>query len=386
MKRDYYEVLGIRRDATEAEVRQAFRRLAKQLHPDANSDDAEAEERFKELNEAYAALSDPERRARYDRFGHESTGAGEGGFDFGTDLGGTIFEWVFGGGSDAAHASRGRDLRVDITLTLKEAARGGTRTINVTRLEWCDECHGTGAASGARPETCPTCRGAGQVRILQNTFLGAIPVTTTCQRCQGRGEIIRRPCSRCGGQGRARRGSPVEVTIPAGVDNGMRIHIRGQGEAAPRGGARPGDLWVYIHVRPHPAFQRQGCDLLCEAEVSLMRAALGGTLEVPTLDGSERMRIPPGAQPGDQFRLRGRGLLDPTQISAPPGDLLVVLRVTVPRKLNERQRQLLRELAVSLGEELDEPPQVEGEGSGLFEWVRNIFGSRSSPRADEGDE
>src|SRR5712692_2354159 len=370
--KDYYSTLGVAKTATEKEIKQAYRKLARTHHPDVNQGDSSAEARFKEINEAYEVLSNPEKRQRYDQFGHAGVNGapGAGGFDFGGFGVGDIFDMFFGGatrdaGPRGARVEPGADLRYDLEITLEEAAFGAGRSIEITKLETCTLCKGTGGKEGSRAETCPTCRGQGQVRSTQQTFLGSFSTVTTCPRCRGEGQTIQDPCSRCKGDGRERRTKTLSVKIPAGVDSGARIRFTGEGEAGPRGGPS-GDLYVVTRVRPHPVFERQGQDVACEVTISFAKAALGGKVEVPTLEGKEVLYLPEGTQPGDVFRLAGKGL--PEVGRSVRGDQHVVVRVATPTRLNERQRRALHEFAAASGEEVGET----GDGS-FFEKIRNIF-------------
>ncbi len=347
-KRDYYEVLGIARNATETDIKKAYRRLAMKYHPDKNPGDAAAEEKFKEAAEAYAVLSDAEQRARYDRFGHAGVGAAAaGGFSGGfagfqnfEDILGDIFGFGFGGaggGRRASQVQRGADLRYDLELTLEEAAKGVTTQIRVPRLETCDECGGSGAASGTTPETCPTCGGAGQVRYQQGFF----SVTRTCPQCRGTGRIIKDACRACRGEGRVRREKKIELKVPAGIDDGMRLRVAGEGESG-IGGGPPGDLQVVIHIREHEIFERQDNNLLCQIAIDFAEAALGAEIEVPLLDGHASLKIPEGTQTGATFRLRGKGI---ASLSGEVGDLFVIVNVVTPTSLTPEQRRLLEEFA-----------------------------------------
>ncbi len=351
-KRDYYEVLGVSRNASPEEIKAAYRATAVKFHPDRNPGNPDAEERFKEAAEAYAVLSDPNKRAHYDRFGH--TGVGEqpfSGFDatvFGdfADILGNLFgfEGFFGGRRSSGGPSRGSDLRVGITVELHEVATGVERTLTIPREENCERCGGSGLAEGARPETCTACGGRGQVRFAQGFFT----MLQTCPRCGGAGRVITHPCGDCGGSGRQRVRRQVTVKVPPGVEDGTRLRLVGQGEAGARGGP-PGDLYVVVQVPPHRRFARDGADLHVEEEVSAFHAALGTTIEVETLDGKEEVAVPPGSQYGDTLVVRGKGL--PRLRHAGTGDLVVHLKITVPKKLSRRQRELLGEIL----SELDKP-------------------------------
>ncbi|HSV73972.1 MAG TPA: molecular chaperone DnaJ [Chthonomonadales bacterium] len=358
-KRDYYEVLGVSRNASTEEIKRAFRNLARRYHPDVNKA-SNAEARFREINEAHEVLSDEAKRRAYDRFGHEALNgaAADGGFGFGpAGFGGftDIFDAFFGqggqGASSATVAARGDDLRIDIQLTLEEAVLGAEKSLAYARLERCEVCTGTGAEPGTHPETCPVCRGAGHVRSTRSTLLGTFQTTATCGRCRGEGRVIPSPCQQCGGSGRMRRQRERSVRIPAGIDTGSRVRLQGEGDAGIRSG-EPGDLYVHTHVQPHEVFERRGNDLYCEVPISFARAALGGKVTVPRIDGTEELDIPAGTQPGSTFRLRDRGA--PDLGGRGRGHQYVIVQVQVPTKLSGEQRQLLRELARSLGEEAEE--------------------------------
>ncbi len=353
-KRDYYEILGVPRDADENTIKSAYRKLARQYHPDVNKS-PDAEERFKEVNEAYEVLSDTEKRQAYDRYGHAATQGGFGAGGPGSPFGGMggfadIFEEFFGGFGGMRSATRGPtrgdDLRYDLEITFQEAVFGAEKEIEVPRLEVCPVCQGTGAEPGTKPIRCPQCHGTGEVRRAQQTILGQFVSVTTCPRCNGEREIVTTPCSHCRGQKRVTVTRRLSVSIPAGVDDGMRIRLAGEGEPGERGGP-PGNLYVFLHVKPHPVFQRQENDILLELPINIVQAALGCEPEVPTLDGKMKLTIPPGTQHGTVFRLRGKGV--PILRSNRRGDQLVTVRVVVPDKLNEKQRKLLQELGDTLG-------------------------------------
>lgn len=352
-KRDYYEVLGVDRNATETEIKKAYRKLARQYHPDVNPDNKEAEAKFKEISEAYEVLSDPEKRSRYDRFGHAGTeaggfGGGFGGFGGGPgpDFGGfgDIFDMFFGGGFGAARPQRGprkgADLQLGISISFEEAAFGVEKEVKIGRLESCPICRGTGAEPGTQPRTCPTCGGRGQVAESQSTPFGHFQTVRTCPRCQGEGKIIETPCKECRGSGTVRKNRTIKVTIPAGVDTGSRLRLSGEGEGGIRGGP-PGDLFVQITVKPHKIFRRDGYDVTCEIPISFAQAALGAELEVPTLEGKTILRIPEGTQTGSSFRLKGKGI--PSLRGFGRGDQHVVVKIVTPTRLTERQKELLRE-------------------------------------------
>lgn len=349
-KRDYYEVLGLPRDATEEDLKKAYRKLAVKYHPDKNPGDKTAEEKFKELGEAYEILSDPQQRAAYDQYGHAAfdrrAGFGRAGFHDPFDIfrevfgGGSIFEDFFGGGarSTSGGPQRGDDLRYDLEITFAEAAHGCEKEISVTKLERCEVCRGTGAEAGSKIRTCPTCAGRGQVLSSRGIF----SIAQTCPHCHGAGRIIDKPCKACHASGRSDRASKIKLRIPAGVDTGARLRSAGNGEAGLQGGPS-GDLYVVLHVQPHEIFQRDGDDLLCEVPVSFVQAALGGEIEVPALDGKTSIRIPPGTQPGTMFRLRGKGIKNVQGYGA--GDLHVRINVEVPTHLSAGQKAKLLEFA-----------------------------------------
>lgn len=355
-RRDYYEVLGVGHDAGENEIKRAYRSLAVRFHPDKNPDDPEAEEKFKEAAEAYAVLSDPEKRARFDRFGHQGLGAeGFTGFDadvFGdfADILGDIFGFgdLFGARrrSRSGGSRRGSDLQFAMSLSLEEAATGVERSIRVPRLEACQACEGSGVEPGTSPETCPSCNGRGQVAFRR----GFLTVAQTCRRCGGQGRVVAHPCRECGGRGRVQQETTLEVKVPAGVDNGMRLRLTGEGESGVLGGRR-GDLYVVVTIAPHEVFQRDGADLHMKLPVSVFKAMLGGRLTVPTVLGEEReLEIAPGTQPGQAVRLRGAGM--PALNGAGRGDLHVHFQVVVPRTLSEEQRSLVEEAAQVGGEDV----------------------------------
>ena len=358
-KRDYYEILGVGRNASGEEIKRAYRKLAVKFHPDKNPDDARAEEKFKELGEAYDVIMDEEKRAAYDRYGHaafsQGMGGGGGGFHdpfdifrevFGGGAGGGIFETFFGGGgsTDREGRQRGSDLRYDMQITLEEAAFGVEKEIEVRKLDACDKCKGTGAESGSRAVTCPSCHGRGQVISSRGFF----QVSQTCPRCRGVGEIIEKPCRVCGGEGRIEKTSRIKLKVPAGIADGSRLRSSRNGEAGIRGGA-PGDLYVVIHVKEHPIFQRDEDNLYCEVPIPFSTAALGGEIPVPTLDGKASLKVPAGMQSGQIFKLRGKGISNVNGHGR--GDLLARLLVEVPTRLNAEQRQKLEEFAGLCGEE-----------------------------------
>jgi molecular chaperone DnaJ len=349
IKRDYYEVLGVDRNATDEEIRRAFRKLAFKYHPDHNHDDKTGE-KFKEVNEAYEVLSDPDKRAAYDRFGHGGAeglfGRGFEGFDFG-GFGG-IFDAFFGGAATAARQApqRGADLSYGITITFEEAAFGCKKEITISRTENCSLCHGVGSKPGSQPSRCPNCNGTGQVRRVHQSLFGRFAHTITCNQCQGEGRIITEPCPQCRGTGREKRKPNISLNIPAGVDNGSQIRLRGEGEAGRRGGS-PGDLYITLSVTEHAFFSRDNDDILYELPINFAQAALGTEVEVPTLNGKTRLKISAGSQTGQVFRLKGQGI--PHLHRNGRGDHLVTLFVVTPDSLNEKQRRLLQELGDSLG-------------------------------------
>jgi molecular chaperone DnaJ len=370
-KRDYYEVLGVERNASETEIKKAYRKLARQYHPDVNPGDKTAEERFKEINEAYEVLSDPDKRARYDQFGHAGTDpngfGGFGGFGGAGDFTGfgDIFDMFFGGAAQRANRGPqvGSDLRLDLELTFEEAAFGVEKDIELPRLENCPTCEGTGAKPGTRPAACPKCQGTGQVRYTQKTMLGHFQTIKTCPECGGEGKVITTPCPECHGKGKIRKTRKLHIKIPAGVDTGSRIRLAGEGEAGLRGGP-PGDLYVYIEVRPHKIFERHGDDIYLEMPITFVQAALGDEIKVPTLEGKAALRIPEGTQTGTVFRLRGQGI--PHLKGSGRGDQHVKVVVVTPTKLSEEQKKLLRDFAKVSGEE-NYRPQEKGKEKGIFE-------------------
>lgn len=359
MARDYYEVLGVPRNASQEDIKRAFRRLARQYHPDV-SDAPDAEERFKEINEAYAVLSDPEKRAAYDRFGHAGVNGRGGAPDFSAMDFADLFEELFGfgfgrrPGPRRPRPRRGRDIHIKVTLTFEEAAFGTEKTIEVTRQEVCPVCHGSGAAPGTQPTRCPTCGGTGRVRQARQTFFGTMVQESVCPTCGGTGEVVTTPCPECGGKGRVRRTVRRVVPIPPGVDTGTQIRLSGEGHAGEHGGPS-GDLYLEVQVKPHRFFRRQGDDVLLQVSINMAQAALGAEVKVPTLDGEETLRIPAGTQPGQVFRLPGKGF--PHLRGNGRGDQVVVVDVAIPKRLNAEQRQLLEKLAASLGTEVKPQPR-----------------------------
>ena len=348
-KRDYYEVLGIDRNATDEKIKSAFRKLAMQYHPDRNREDG-AEEKFKEVNEAYEVLSDPDKRSAYDHYGHSGAdgflGRGFEGFDFGGF--GDIFDAFFGGAATATRQApqRGADLHYSITITFEEAAFGCEKEINILRTENCSLCQGIGGKSGSQPSRCPNCNGSGQVRRVQQTIFGRFTNIATCSQCHGEGRIITEPCPQCWGTGMEKCHRSIPVRIPAGVDDGSQIRLSGEGEAGLRGGS-PGNLYVILSVLPHQFFIRDGDNILYELPINFAQAALGTEVEVPTLDGKTKLKIPSGSQTGRVFRLKAQGILHLHRSGR--GDQLVTLFVVTPESLTETQRRLFQELAGSLG-------------------------------------
>lgn len=371
-KRDYYEILGVDKGASEKELKKSYRRMAMKYHPDRNPGDEKAEAQFKEVNEAFEILSDAQKRQAYDQFGHAGVdsnsgmggaSAGSGGFG---DVFGDIFGDIFSGqaGSGRGHSGhRGADLQYNMELDLKEAVKGVTKTIEVPSYDACGSCHGSGAKKGSQPTTCHTCQGQGQVRIQQGFFA----MQQTCPECQGSGQIIKNPCPDCRGEGRKRTTKSLSVKIPAGIDTGDRIRLTGEGEAGMTGGSS-GDLYVQMHVREHAIFQRDGRHLYCEIPVSFIDAALGSEMEAPTLDGRVKLKVPAETQTGKMFRLRGKGVTSTRGGAA--GDLICKVTVETPVKLSEHQKKLLREFQDSL--ESDDKQHAPQKGS-FFDGVKKFF-------------
>ena len=368
-KRDYYEVLGVDKNADAGTIKKAYYQLAKKYHPDANPGDKAAEEKFKEANEAYAVLSDADKRAKYDQYGHAafdpSMGGGNGGFsgfggfedfDLGDILGG-MFGGAFGGGRSSRRSNgpmQGEDIALSVTITFEEAAFGTKKEILVPREENCPDCGGTGAKPGSTPTKCSACGGTGQVRVQQNTMFGSFSTVRTCEACNGTGKIISDPCTHCKGRGRVNKSNRISVTIPAGINNGQTLTMRGEGEAGIRGGAN-GDLYIGINVRPHKLFSRKGYDLYLDINIPMTTAALGGEIQVPTLKGSVKYNVPQGTQPGTTFRLKEQGVQKLN--AAGKGDLFVRVNVQIPKRLNEEQRELLEKLAEAMGDRTTNTPK-----------------------------
>ena len=384
-KRDYYEVLGVQRTANEQDLKSAFRKLAKEFHPDKNAGDPKAEQRFKEIAEAYEALKDPQKRAAYDQFGHAAfenggRGGGQGGFgpDFANSMS-DIFDDLFGefmggrggargGGRQRGGRERGSDLRYNMEVALGEAYAGKTAQIRVPTSVSCDTCEGTGAKAGSKPVTCTTCAGHGKVRAAQGFFT----IERTCPTCQGRGEIISDPCTVCSGMGRVVKERTLSVNIPAGVEDGTRIRLAGEGEAGMRGGPS-GDLYIFLSIKPHELFQRDGADVFCRVPISMITASLGGQIDVPTLDGTmTRVKVPEGTETAKQFRVKGTGM--PVLRSKQQGDMYIQVDVETPKNLTKRQRELLEEF------EKESHKDTSPESSGFFAKMK-VFFSGSGPAA-----
>jgi molecular chaperone DnaJ len=373
-KRDYYEVLGLSRGASEQDIKAAFRRLAKGCHPDSNPGDKSAEQKFKELNEAHETLRDPQKRAAYDQFGHAAfDGHGRGfGPDFASSMS-DIFDDLFGefmggrrGSRQRTGRERGADLRYNMEIELSEALSGKTAQIRVPTSVTCEACTGTGASAGTQPTTCPTCSGAGKVRATQGFFT----IERTCPSCQGRGEIINDPCEACRGSGRVVKERTLSVNIPAGVEDGTRIRLAGEGEAGLRGGPA-GDLYIFLAIKPHEFFQRDGADIFCRVPISMITAALGGNIDVPTVDGSQtRVKVPEGTESGKQFRLKGKGM--PVLRSKVVGDMYIQVEVETPKNLTRKQRELLEAF------ERESNKETSPHSAGFFAKMKEFFESKPS--------
>lgn len=375
-KQDFYTTLGVSRTATQDELKKAYRKLAMQYHPDRNADNAEAEKKFKEVSEAYDVLKDEQKRAAYDRFGHSAfeggmggggAGAGAAGFDFSSSFA-DIFEDLFGGAAGGRRGgggnanTRGADLRYNLSVSLEEAFKGAQKNVTITTSTACDACEGSGGEKGSKPTTCPTCNGMGKVRAQQGFFT----IERACHTCQGMGKVIKDPCRKCAGSGRTRKDKTLTVNIPAGVEEGTRIRLSGEGEAGFRGG-QDGDLYIFLSVKPHPLFKREGADIHCKVPLSITDAALGGTVEVPTIDGTRvKVNIPAGTQTGRQFRLRSRGMsIMRTQNR---GDMYIHASVETPINLTKRQRELLREFSKASEGKSNSP-----ESEGFFSKVKDFW-------------
>ena len=361
-KRDYYEVLGINKGASADEIKKAYKKMARKYHPDLNPGDKSAEEKFKEVNEAYEVLSDPDKKARYDQYGHAGVdpnfGAGgfggggfDGSFDFGDlgDIFGSFFGGVFGGGrrTNPNAPQRGESIRMSIAISFEEAAFGCEKEVTVERYETCDTCHGNGCAPGTSPEVCPDCHGTGTVQVRRQTPMGVFATSSPCPKCGGKGRIIHQPCKDCRGSGLLRKKKTIQASIPAGIDNGQTISIRGQGNAGKNGGPA-GDLLITITVRPHELFRREGTSVLCEAPITFTQAVLGAELEIPTIDGKVKYTLPEGTQSGTTFRLKGKGI--PSINGRGRGDQYVTVYIETPKNLNKEQKEALKKFAEAMGE------------------------------------
>ncbi|RUO43853.1 molecular chaperone DnaJ [Aliidiomarina taiwanensis] len=377
-KKDYYEVLGVDRNASERDIKKAYRRLAMKYHPDRTKGDKALEEKFKEANDAYEVLVDPQKRQAYDQYGHaafDQAQGGHGGFGGGADFAdvfGDVFGDIFGGGRgrQRSQAQRGSDLRYNLELSLEEAVRGKTAELKVPTLVSCDDCGGSGAEKGSKAETCDYCHGQGQIQMRQGFFA----VQQTCPKCSGRGKVIKKPCRSCHGEGRVERTKTLSVKIPAGVDTGDRIRLSGEGEAGEHG-APAGDLYVQVHVREHAIFKRDGNNLYCDVPISFTHAALGGEVEVPTLDGRVKLKIPSETQTGRMFRLRGKGVKSVR--SGVTGDLVCKVVIETPVNLSSRQKELLQEFQDSMGKG-EEAAKYRPKERGFFDGVKKFFDDLTS--------
>ena len=380
-ERDYYEVLGVQKGASDDEIKKAFKKMARKYHPDLHPDDKEAGEKFREINKAYEVLSDPEKRQRYDQFGHAGvdpnyggsggfTGGGfGGGFDFDIN---DIFGSFFGGGgtsrrSNANAPRRGQDITTNANISFMEACEGKKHDIKVTRMETCPDCNGTGAANGSKPETCPDCHGTGTVKMTQRTPFGMISNTRSCRRCGGKGTINSNPCKKCGGTSRVKTTKTISLDIPAGIDDGQILRVSGKGDSGLNGGPA-GDINVVISVRPHPLFSRSGSDVHCEIPVTYTQAVLGDELTVPTIDGNVKYKIPEGTQTGTVFRLKGKGIKRLRRSDR--GDQYVKINIEVPKNLNKKQKELLQEYAKAMDEGIEEHYQKR---KGFFDKLKDHF-------------
>ena len=361
-KRDYYEVLGVSKGASDDEIKKAYKKQARKYHPDLNPDNKEAEEKFKEVNEAYEVLSDSTKKARYDQYGHAGVdpnfGAGgfgggfDGNFDFGDlgDIFGSFFGGGFGGGGRRSNPNapqRGESIRLSLAITFEEAAFGCEKDVTVERMEQCGTCHGNGCAPGTTPEVCPDCHGSGQVQVRRQTPMGVFATTSPCGRCGGKGKIIHQPCTDCKGSGSVRKRKTIKASIPAGIDNGQTISIRGQGHAGKNGGPA-GDLLITITVKPHELFRREGTSILCDAPITFAQAVLGAELEIPTIDGKVKYELPEGTQTGTTFRLKGKGI--PSINGRGRGDQYVTVYIETPKNLNKEQKEALKKFAEAVGD------------------------------------
>ena len=376
-KRDYYEVLGVNKGADEAEIKKAYRNLAKQHHPDVNQGKKESEAKFKELNEAYEVLGNKDKKAKYDQFGHAGTdpngfgGAGAGG-GYGGGFGG--FEDIFdifsnlGGFSSTGKGKtgprQGADLKYEVEIDFNEAAFGVKKEINITRNESCEECKGSGAKTGSAVDTCKKCGGSGEVRYAQNTVFGRVVNVRPCEDCHGEGKIIKEPCPKCVGRGNVRKNRKITIDIPAGVDNGSVMPLRGEGEPGEKGGPK-GDLYIYFRVKPHRLFKRDGLNLFCEIPISYVQAVLGAEILVPTLEEPEKFEMPDGTQTGSTFKLKGQGI--PSLRSKVRGDLYFTVKIETPKKLSDKQKEALKHYADAMGEE------ITGRGKSFFDKVKDAF-------------